>query len=471
MKGREALKIDWNPGPNGDYDSVAYRASLEASVAQPGPVVHSTGDIDAALAGASRRLSAQYYLPHLAHATLETPSATIRGLPGGRWEAWACVQDPQASRDVLSFALGAKPETVAVHPTLLGGGFGRKSMPDFVAEAGMISKAVDGAPVKVIWTREDDLRHDWYHTVSVERLEAGLDAGGRVTAWRHRTCAPSLDVAVGPDPGHEDPDELGMGAVNLPFQIPVVRIENPGARAHTRIGWFRSVSNLPHAFAIQCFVAELAHAAGRDHRDFLLELIGPPRRIDPRTLGDNTNYEEDPALYPFDTGRLRGVIEAATAAIGWGRTLPAGRGLGFAAHYSFMSYAACAMEVETPPEGGVRVLRADVAMDCGPAINPDRVRAQAEGAVIMGMGAALTGEISFKAGAVQQGNFDTFPIPRMTAAPRILNVRIMDAPPGTPPGGVGEPALPPVAPALLNAIFAASGKRIRDLPIGGRLKA
>jgi isoquinoline 1-oxidoreductase beta subunit len=469
IKGREALVVEWNPGPNGDYDSRAYRRQLEAAVAAPGQVAYAKGDIDAALAGAARRVTGQYYLPHLAHAPMEPPNATVRATPAGGWEAWTSVQDPQAARDVLAFAVGAKVEDVTVHVTLLGGGFGRKSMPDFVAEAGMVSRAIGGAPVKLTWTREDDLTHDYYHTVSVERLEAGLDASGKVVAWRHRSAAPTLDSSLGPDTKHENADELGMGVTNSPFDIPVVRLENPEALARTRIGWFRSVSNIPHAFAVQSFVAELAAAAGRDPRDFLLDLIGPARKMDPRSLGDTANYEESPVSYPLDTGRLRWAIERASERIGWGRGLPTGHGLGIAAQYSFMSYAACAIEVAVGGDGSLEIPRVDLALDCGPVVNPDRVRAQAEGAVIMGLGVALSGAISFRNGRAEQNNFDTYPVPRMPAAPREIHVHLAEAGWEGPLGGVGEPCMPPVAPALCNAIFAAVGRRIRDLPIGRQL--
>ncbi len=328
-----------------------------------------------------------------------------------------------------------------------------------------------GVPVKLTWTREDDIQHDYYHTVSLERLEAGLDAKGKVVAWRHRTCAPTIGSTFGPDPKQEADDELGMGAVNMPFDIPVVRLENPSAESHTRIGWFRSVSNVPHAYAIQCFVAELAQAAGRDPKDYLLELIGPARKIDPKSLNDSFNYGEDPALYPIDTGRLSNVIQRAATEIGWGRAVPKGRGLGVAGHYSFVTYTACAVEVEVAADETIQVVRADVAVDCGAVVNPDRVRAQAEGSVIMGLSLAQGGEVSFKNGRAQQGNFDSFPVMRIDSAPRDIRVHLIGGDFDAPLGGVGEPCLPPVAPALANAIFAATGKRIRDLPIGTKIKA
>jgi isoquinoline 1-oxidoreductase beta subunit len=256
-----------------------------------------------------------------------------------------------------------------------------------------------------------------------------------------------------------------MGLVNTPFAVPHVRMENPEAAAHVRIGWFRSVSNVPHAFAIQSFVAELAHAAGRDPKDYLLDLIGPARLIDPTEIGDAWNHGEDPKLYPIDTGRLRRVVEAAANGIGWGRSLPKGQGLGIAGHYSFVSYVAVAAEVHVNGSS-LTVPRVDIAIDCGPRVNPDRIRSQMEGAVIMGLGLATTSEISFKDGRAQQDNFDGFEVTRIDAAPREIHIHLVGSHEYDQPlGGVGEPGVPPVAPALATAVFAATGKRIRRLPI------
>lgn len=468
IKGRDALEIVWDDGANGNYESSAYRAQIEEAARKPGLVVRKEGDVDAALKGADKIIVGEYYLPHLAHVAMEPPVA-LANVKDGKAEIWAPVQSPGGTREDVAKTLGIAQENVTVNVTLLGGGFGRKSKCDFAIEAALLSKAI-GAPVKVQWTREDDVRNGFLHTVSAERIEAGLDKSGKVVAWRHRSVAPSIASTFAPDALHQAPFELGMGLIDMPFEIANIQCENPEAAAHTRTGWFRSVSNIPRAFAVQSMVGELAHATNRDQKDMLLELIGSPRIVKLDSVKDPWNYGEPYESYPIDTARLRRVVEVVADKGGWGRAMPKGHGLGIAAHRSFVSYIATIVEVSVGDKGQLVVHRVDTAIDCGTFVNPERIESQIEGAAIMGLSLARYGEITFKDGKVQQGNFDDFPVIRMDEAPLVTNVHIVPADADAPPSGVGEPGVPPFAPALINAIFAATGKRIRALPIGKQLE-
>ncbi|MBS3805392.1 MAG: xanthine dehydrogenase family protein molybdopterin-binding subunit, partial [Oleiphilaceae bacterium] len=321
MEGRRALKIEWDTAPagdNADYTSDAYRESLEKAAQSPGKVIRQSGDVEAALNEADKRVSATYYMPHMAQATMEPPVAVVK-IKDGKAEAWAPIQHPRATREGIAGLLEMDLEDVIVHQTLLGGGFGRKSKPDFVIEAARVAKEFEGQPIKLQWSREDDIQHAYFHAVSVDHLEAGLDSGGKATSWRHRTLSPSIMSLFAPDPRHKQEFELGMGFNTMPFSIPAIRLENPPAPAHVRIGWFRSVYNLPHAWAIQSFAHEMAVAAGKDHRDYVLDLLGPGREVHNLTLGDGWNYGEDPDLHPINVARMRRVIERATEEAGWGR--------------------------------------------------------------------------------------------------------------------------------------------------------
>ena len=466
MQGRAALEIDWDHGPHAAYESDAYRKTLESAARAPGKVLRNDGDAPAAIARAEdrSRFSAEYYVPHLAHASMEPPVATVL-VKDGRCEVWTSIQNPQAALAGVAARLALKAGQVRVNPLLIGGGFGRKSKPDFVVEAAVVAQAMPGTPVKLVWTREDDLRHDYLHTVSIERLEAALKPDGLPDAWLHRTAAPTIGSTFTQGAKGPTPFEAGMSAVNMPYAIPHVRVEGAEVEAHARIGWFRSVSNIPHVFATQCFIDELAHRAGTDPKQFALALVGPARKIRPATLSDSWNYSESPDVYPVDTGRMRAVIEAATRGARWGRKVPRGHGLGLSFAYSFLSYTATVVEVAVDKDGAIRVLAVDMAIDCGPQVNPERIRAQLEGAAVMGLSLALSSEITFENGQVRQSNFHDYEVLRHAYSPRVIRTHLVNDDHGVPPGGVGEPPLPPVAPALCNALFAATGKRVRALPV------
>lgn len=464
IEGRRALQIAWAAGPNAGYDSDSYAEQLKATARRSGKVRRARGDVPAALAAAKTRVSAEYYAPHLGQTPMEPPSATAEW-DGDRLECWACVQDPQSTRATLAEALGIDKENIKVTPTWLGGAFGRKSKPDFVVEAALIAREV-GKPVKVTWTREDDIQHGYYHSVSAQYCEGGLDADGKCTAWLHRTVFPPISSTFDNTVNEPSDGEMSMGATDVPFATPNLRVESGDAKGHVRIGWLRSVANIYHAFAVQSFAAELAHAAGRDQKDYLLELIGPPRKVDPETEGAKYgNYGASLDEYPIDTGRLRNVVEKAAGMAEWGRKLPAGRGLGIAVHRSFLSYIATVIEVAVRPDGSLAIPGIWLAVDAGTVVNPRHVRAQMEGGTIYALSNALYGAITAKDGAIVQDNFPSWRLMRMSEAPRAFEVEIIAS--DAPPGGVGEPASPPAAPALANAIFAATGHRLRTLPLIG----
>ena len=470
-KGRDALNVKWEDGPNKDYDSDAFKVKMSEQAHKPGRVERNEGDIDKALAGADKVIERDYYIPHFSHAPMEPPAAVAK-VGNGKAEVWACVQSPGGTRGDVAKVLGLKEDDVTVNVTLLGGGFGRKSKCDFALEAVLLSKEMGGQPVKVVWTREDDIQHSFYHAVSYQNVTAGIK-GGKVVAWRHRSVAPSLMSNFMPDPHRESSLELGLGLIDTPFNVPNLRLETGEATSHTRIGWFRSVNNIPHAFAMQSMVAELAAELGKDQKDFLLEMIGPPRIVDPRKTVTNElwNYGDPWDTYPVDTARTRGVIELAAAKAGWGRKLEKGHGLGIAVQRSFLTYVATVVEVAVDDKGNVSVPRVDTAIDAGFIVNPERVRSQIEGAAVMGLSIAKYTQITFKNGRVQQNNFHDYKVLRIGEGAMDVRTHIVPATIDVPSSGVGEPGVPPFAPAFVNAIFAATGKRIRNLPLGDQLSA
>src|SRR5713101_4788007 len=373
--------------------------------------------------------------------------------------AWAPTQNPQAVQDTIATALGIKKEDVTCHVTLLGGGFGRKSKPDQVAEAAVLSKQL-GKPVKVVWTREDDIRFDFFHSVAAMYMKAAIGANGKPTAWLQRSVFPPIDSTFDATATYGD-GEMGLGWNNLPFDIPNHRAENGPAEYHVRIGWLRSVANIYHAFAIQSFADELAKSANQDSVEYLLGLIGPPRIVNLEHKADDA---EEAKLFPLDTARLRRVVEIAADKSGWGkRSIGKGRGLGIAAHRSFLTYVATVVEVEVDNKGQVHIPGVWTAVDAGTVVSPDNVRNQFEGAAVFGTSLALFGEITATNGAIDQSNFNNYQLARMNRAPRHVDVQIVKS--EAPPAGVGEPGVPPFAPALYNAVFAATGKRVRELPL------
>jgi len=463
FQGRKKLKITWDPGPNASYTSSEYKKQLQATARKPGTVVRNVGDVDKAFAGAAKTLEADYYVPHLAHAPME-PLVAVADFRDGKCTLWAPTQNPQAVQDTVAAAVGIDKKNVICNVTLLGGGFGRKSKPDYCAEAAILSKQL-GKPVKVVWTREDDIHFDYYHSVAALYMKAGVDQKGKPVAWLQRSVFPSINSTFAPDVKSGSAGELGMGFTDTPYDLPNHRAENGEAINHVRIGWLRSVANIYHAFAVCSFADELANAAGRDSKDYLLELIGPPRLVDLKAQGVDYPNMGPIETYPVDTARLRKVIELVADKSGWGkRKLPKGHALGIAAHRSFLSYIATVVEVAVGPDGKISIPRVDTAVDAGMIVSPDRVRSQFEGAAVFGASLALMGEITATGGKIDQSNFNNYPVLRMNEAPLETHVYIVES--DAPPAGVGEPGVPPFAPALCNAIFKVTGKRIRELPIG-----
>jgi isoquinoline 1-oxidoreductase subunit beta len=463
FQGRKKLNVVWDNGPNQTYDSDEYKKELYTTAHQPCKVIRAHGDIDSAFAKGGPSFEAAYYVPLLAHASME-PMVAVAEFKDGKVTAWAPTQNPQAAQDIISKELGIPKENVICHVTFLGGGFGRKSKPDFVAEAAVLSKKV-GRPVKVAWTREDDIKFDYYNAVAAMYLKASLDAKGKPTAWLQRCVFPPITSIFDVNAVYGDAGHLQQGWTDIPYDIPNLQVENGPAKAHVRIGWLRSVANIYHGFAVQTFTDELAHRAGRDPVEYLLELIGPDRTIDFKGI-DYPNYGASLDTYPWETGRLRRVTEMVAEKSEWTKRKQAkvkGKGIGIAAHRSFLTYVASVVEVEVSDDGTIKIPRVDTVVDAGLVVNPGVTRAQFEGAAVFGTSVARSGEITAKNGVIEQSNFGDYPVARINEAPYRTNVYIVDS--DAPPAGVGEPGVPPFIPALCNAIFAATGKRVRELPL------
>jgi isoquinoline 1-oxidoreductase beta subunit len=443
MQGMRALEVEWDEGPAAAEGTAGMRSAFQDATARPGTVVRNAGDAAAAFERATRRVEAVYELPFLAHAPMEPPNCTAL-VRDGRCEIWGPIQNPGGVRAALKLALGLEDSAITIHVTLLGGGFGRRLNIDFPTEAALVSRAVK-APVKVVWTREDDLGHDYYRPATYHRVRGALDDQGRVVAWWHHIVSPSVDAfyegQVSPDNGGSELVGPGMPAGT----VPNYRLEYTHVPSAVPRGWWRAVDDTFNNFVVQSFVDELAAAARKDPLALRHELIGgtPPQsvRVNPARL-----------LHVFDLAAEKGR---------WGTPSPRGRGRGMAGICGWGSYVAYVAEVSVS-SGSVRVERVVAAVDCGQVINPDMVAAQVEGGIVFGLSAALKGEITVDRGRVQQSNFHNYPVLRINEMPQ---VEVHIVPSTASPGGMGEPPVPAIAPAVTNAIFAATGKRVRRLPI------
>jgi isoquinoline 1-oxidoreductase beta subunit len=445
FKGKQALKIEWDFGDNKVYNSDTFMKEITNNVHKQGKVSKDVGNVNKAFENAGKIVESTFQLPHLSHAPMEVPNA-VAWVQGETCEVWAPTQEPQATRSEVVEYLKTDEKNVTINVTFLGGGFGRKSKPDYVVEAVILSKKLN-VPVQVVWTREDDIQHDYFHTVSAQYMKASLDNEGNVTGWLHRFAMPSIVSTFSPGVDYAAGFEISSAA-NIPYAIKNMKVEVGRAPALVRIGWLRSVINIPHGFSINVFTDELAAAANKDSLEFMLNLIGEDRIL------------ED-AEMPFDTARLKNVLNIAAKNAGWGKTLPNGHALGLAVHRSFLSYVASVVEVSVI-ENKLKVHNVYTAIDCGIVVNKDTVKAQLEGSAIFGMSLAYYGKITAKDGAIEQSNYHDYQMIRMQEAPKI-HVEIVES--NEPPTGVGEPGVPVIAPAIVNAIYKITGKRHRNLPL------
>ena len=462
MQGQKALTIEWDLGPNQTYQSSQQIQEMLQSVKSNGKVRRERGNFSSASGSASKVLDRTYVVPFYAHATMEPPVA-IADWKEGFCEVWAPTQHPQWARTAVATALGMPEEQVKVNVTLLGGGFGRKSKPDYVVEAALVSKAVQ-APVRVQWTREDDIHHDFYHAQSVQRIRATLDSQQNVSGWNHHTVFPSIGATSNADELHPSDGELGLGCIDFPFEVPNIRIETHESKAHTRIGWLRSVSNIHHSFAVNCMLDEVAEARKLDPVDMLISMLGEDRDLEFQSeiQGDFGNYGEPLDKFPWNTGRLKNVIQRVAQESDWKAGIAGGKAMGFAVQKSFLTYVACVVEVGKDANGDLQIPVVHYAVDCGVPVNTDRIRSQFEGGAQFATSLCLTG-INFENGQVKENNFDGYSVIRMPQSPKKIHVHIIDS--AEKPTGVGEPPVPPFIPALCNAVYKLTGKRVYELPL------
>jgi isoquinoline 1-oxidoreductase subunit beta len=442
MEGRRVLNASWDDGPNKNLNTAAVTESLKQAAAKKGASLYSSGDVSKVT---GRRISAEYQLPFMAHAPMEPGNCTAN-FQGTTCELWAPTQVPQDCRDQVAKALGLDPDQVKVNVTLMGGGFGRRLEYDYAVEAALVSKAAN-VPVKVIWTREDDMRFSTYRPASLHQLGAVLDGAGWPVAVTHRIIAPSIGGQKGqPGPGGIDPDLTDQAG--FLYGVGNVSVENVIAETPVPLGWMRSVYALQTAFASESFIDELAAAAGRDPLEYRLHLLAKDQNIQ--------NFDTT-----WHTARIRGVLQLAADKAGWKSVLPAGRFRGIACFACFSSYMAEVVEISMPNDVP-RVHRVVAVVDCGQVVNPSIMEQQIQGGIIYALTNALRAKITIEKGRVVQGNFDDYAPLRMDETPV---VEVYALPSTEAPTGIGEPSVPPLAPALCNAIYAATKKRIRALPI------
>ena len=463
MKGREALEIEWDLGENQTYSSAKQLDEMLKSTTGNGQVRRERGNFNSARQSAGKVIERSYLAPFYAHATLEPPAAIADFKGDGTCEIWAPTQHPQWARQAVAQALDIDYQSVKMNVTLLGGGFGRKSKPDFVVEAALLSKAAK-SPVRVQWTREDDLHHDFYHAQSAQRIKATLDKNGNFSGWNHHTVFPAIGATASTTELHPSDGELGLGCIDFPFEVPNIRIETHESKAHTRIGWLRSVSNIHHSFAINCMLDEIAEEKGMDPVDFVLSILAEDKNLDfaGELKGDFGNYGEPLEQFPWNTKRLRGVIEKVAKEAIWKKMVSDGKTVGFAVHKSFLTYVACIVEVAKGNNGSIQIPVVHYAVDCGIGVNTDRIKSQFEGGAQFATSLTMTSAITFENGKVQQNNFDGYQIIRMPQSPKKTHVHIVES--MEKPTGVGEPPVPPYIPALCNAMYKLTGKRIYQLP-------
>jgi isoquinoline 1-oxidoreductase beta subunit len=450
MQARKKLQINWDFGPHASESTESLRREFRRIVDSPLKVVLNEGDVDSTLNGApaDKRVEADYEVPFQAHATMEPMNCTVR-FDGAKAEVWAPAQGPEWVRGTVAQVLGLKPDAITVETTMLGGGFGRRYQADFAAEAAQVAKRMQGKPVQLVWSREDDMTHDFYRPASYHRLSGAVDQQGNILAWRHRSTSTPISEWWSPNAAPES-SELGC-STQFPYLSKAYKLEYLPAKSGVPRAWWRSVEASTIGFVMEGYMDELAHAAGMDPLEFRLS------KLDGRQVKDPISKESR----PLDTARLKGVLQLAAEKSGWSTGLPKGEGRGIACHYSFNSYVANVVEVAVS-NAKLRVKRVISAVDIGTPVSLDGIRGQVESAIVYGLTAALKSQITIKDGRAVQRNFDAFTTLPMNETPEI---EVHITPSTLPPTGIGEPGLPPTAPALANAIFAATGKRIRRLPI------